>query len=405
MKKLRVAFVVQRYGVEVNGGAEAHCRMIAERLARFHDVEVLTTRAIDYVTWQDEYDEGAVTVNDVLVRRFSVDGPRVKELFDHQSGIVFGGPHTLADETEWMKRQGPYSSTLLAYLESNREAYDVFVFFTYLYCTTFFGLPLVRDRAILVPTAHDEPPLYLSIFEKLFSNVRYLMYNTIEERALLERRFCDTHLAGEIVGVGVAQAGELELDLKSLRFAATLRDCEYALYLGRIEESKGCKTLLEYFERYIRETRRKDLKLVMVGKSVMSLPTRPWLMAPGFVSENAKFHAIRGSRFMIAPSPYESLCMSMLEAWSMKRPVLCNGVCSVLRGQCLRSDGGLWYGGYESFRRAADLLLSDAQLSQRLGAQGYEFVQKQYTWEKVDQKYLGVLARIGARRARIGLTV
>lgn len=56
MKK-KICCVVQRYGMEVNGGAELHCRQISERLTPFYDVEVLTTKAIDYMSWKDEYSE------------------------------------------------------------------------------------------------------------------------------------------------------------------------------------------------------------------------------------------------------------------------------------------------------------------------------------------------------------
>ena len=44
---MRLAFVIQRYGTEVSGGAELHCRWLAERLARRHEVEVFATRALD----------------------------------------------------------------------------------------------------------------------------------------------------------------------------------------------------------------------------------------------------------------------------------------------------------------------------------------------------------------------
>ena len=53
MKK-KICCVVQRYGMEVNGGAELHCRQISERLTPFYDVEVLTTKAIDFMSWKDE---------------------------------------------------------------------------------------------------------------------------------------------------------------------------------------------------------------------------------------------------------------------------------------------------------------------------------------------------------------
>jgi glycosyltransferase involved in cell wall biosynthesis len=400
MSQLRVAFVVQRYGLEVNGGSETLCRMIAGRMARFHQVEVLTTRAVDYVTWRDEYPEGIDNVNGIRVRRFGVDHPRDQREFDAISGVVFGGPHTPADEAGWMKKQGPYSSRLLAYLEANRASYDVFVFFTYLYCTTYFGLPLVKDRAILVSTCHDEPPIYLGIFDDLFRQVRHLIYLTPEERTFVRRRFYDCNLEGEVIGIGVDPVADLSPDPEWESIRERLGDSDFILYVGRIDESKGCKTLIEYFTRYVKETGQPGLKLVMVGKPVMPIPAHPQFIATGFVSETTKFHAIQACRFMVAPSPYESLCISILESWLLKRPVLSNGDCRVLRGQCLRSNGGLWYSDYETFQEAANLLLEDRELAAVLGRQGYEFVQRNCIWSRVDQKYLEILSSIAGKSAQ-----
>ena len=393
-RQLRVAFVVQRYGLEVNGGSEALCRMIAERMARYHQVEVLTTRAIDYVTWQDEYSEGLDNVNGIPIRRFGVDHPRDQQQFGELSGRVFGRPHAPVDEVEWMKKQGPYSSRLLAYIEAHREAYDVFVFFTYLYCTTYFGLPLVKDRAVLVSTCHDEPPIYLGIFDDLFRQVRHLVYLTPEERAFVQRRFYDCDFEGEVIGIGVDPVAGLLPDPEWDGIRKQLGDAEFILYVGRIDESKGCKILIEYFTRYVKETQRANLKLVMVGKAVMPVPGHPQLITAGFVSETTKLHAIEACRFMVAPSPYESLCISILESWLLKRPVLSNGDCEVLRGQCQRSNGGLWYGDYEEFKEAANLLLEKREVAQVLGEQGYEFVQRNCIWSRVDQKYLQVISSI-----------
>ena len=166
------------------------------------------------------------------------------------------------------------------------------------------------------------------------------------------------------------------------------------LYVGRIDESKGCKTLIEHFTRYVRETGQSNLKLVMIGKAVMPIPDHIQIVTTGFVSETTKMHAIQSCRFMVAPSAYESLCISILESWLLKRPVLTNGDCAVLRGQCLRSDGGLWYSDYEEFREASDLLMSDPELATRLGMQGYSFVQKNCIWPKVDEKYQEVLSSV-----------
>ena len=64
---MRVAIVVQRYGVEVNGGAELHARTIAELLHEDVDVTVLTTCALDYRTWADHYPPGETRVGPVRV--------------------------------------------------------------------------------------------------------------------------------------------------------------------------------------------------------------------------------------------------------------------------------------------------------------------------------------------------
>ncbi len=52
---MKVAFVVQRYGLEISGGAELHCRWVAEHMNKHWEVEVLTTKALDYITWKNHF--------------------------------------------------------------------------------------------------------------------------------------------------------------------------------------------------------------------------------------------------------------------------------------------------------------------------------------------------------------
>ena len=220
----KVAFVVQRYGLEVNGGAELLCRQVAERMAKYWDVEVLTTCAIDYMTWQNEYPPGPTTVNGITVQRFPVDVPRDVAAFNQLSDSVLVGGAGRDAELQWMKAQGPFSSALLDYLQHHHQTYDWFIFFTYLYASTFFGLPLVADRSILVPTAHDEPPIYLEIFRDLFSLPKVLIFNTTEEQDFVNQRFGTQHILQDVVGVGV----EAPPDVSAERFLA-----QYAAGVGR----------------------------------------------------------------------------------------------------------------------------------------------------------------------------
>ena len=157
----RIALVVQRYGDDIVGGSEQLCRVVAERLAQSCECDVITTCARDYMTWENECAPGITLSNGVRVRRFTIDAPRNIDYFNALSSVLLSTQNNLALEEHWIRAQGPYSTPMLSFLESNRDNYDVFIFFTYLYCTTYFGLPLVSDRAILVPTAHDELPDFI----------------------------------------------------------------------------------------------------------------------------------------------------------------------------------------------------------------------------------------------------
>ena len=72
MSSGKICFVSIRYGEEVNGGAELHCRQLAEHMKRYYDhIDVLTSRAKDYMTWRNEYPEGGELLNGIRVIRFS----------------------------------------------------------------------------------------------------------------------------------------------------------------------------------------------------------------------------------------------------------------------------------------------------------------------------------------------
>ena len=388
---LKVAFVVQRYGVEVNGGAELLCRQVAEHMASYWEVTVLTTCAIDYLTWQNAYPPGPTTVNGIPVQRFPVDQPRDLDAFNRLSASVLAGGAGREAELQWMKAQGPFSAALLAYLQQHSQTYDRFIFFTYLYASTFFGLPCVADRSLLVPTAHDEPPIYLEIFRELFCLPQALLFLTLEEQDFVNQRFGTQHILQEVVGVG----GEAPRDVRAERFRAqyaeALEECEFILYVGRVDASKGCRQLCSHFMRFREDVPTLPVKLVLLGSLAMEIPPHPDIVALGFVSEQDKADAMAAAQVVLLPSPYESLSMVALEAWHQSKAVLANGACAVLRGQCKRSNGGLWYNNYAEFQETLSLLLQEAGLRERLGASGRAFVQRCYDWAAVEAQYLNVV--------------
>ncbi len=382
----RIALVVQRYGEEVNGGAELHARWLAERLTRMADVHVITTCAVDYHTWDNVYPAGESELNGVCVHRFKVDGPR-KPGFDLQTAELFKTDHSLFDELQWMKDQGPYSTDLFDFLRAAYDAFDLFIFVTYLYPPTFFGLPLVSDKAVLVPTAHDEPYLRMPVFRPLFHLPQVIVYNTEPEKRLVNHITHNHHVPQIVAGVGI----NVPEDVSAARFREKFKLSDpFILYVGRVDSSKNVPELLDHFTRFRDET-GQDTKLVLIGKSNLALPERPDIVPLGFVTEEDKFDAIRAADVLVMPSLYESLSMVAMEAWLMEVPTLVNGRCEVLKYQSHRSNGGLYYYTYEEFATALKLMLDRAELRARLGRQGHDFVAANYSWDIVMAKYRAVL--------------
>jgi glycosyltransferase involved in cell wall biosynthesis len=391
---LRLAFVVQRYGLEIAGGAEYHCRLIAERLARQASVEVITTCAADYITWANHYREGVEVLNGVPVRRFRVKRPRDPGRFGAWSERVFGGEHRPKDEERWLEEEGPFSPRLVKHVRASRERFDHFVFFSYRYYTTYHGLRAVADRALLVPTAEDDGVYRLGLFPPFFRLPRAIVYNSVEERAMIQEASGNGAVRGDVVGVGSALPQSL--DAERFRRAHGIAG-PFLLYVGRIDKNKGCPQLFEHFLRYVRET-GSQLKLVLIGHAALPVPQHPSIVPLGFLPDDQKWDALAACELLVMPSQFESLSMVTLEAWWAERPVLANARCPVLRGQCQRSNAGLYYATYDEFGEALALLETRPDLRQALGRNGRRYFEAHYAWDVIERKYLALLE--GAARDR-----
>ncbi len=439
---MKIAFVIQRYGAEVLGGSEQLCRLIAERLAAQHEVEVITTCARDYVTWANEYPEGTDRIRGVVVRRFANARARDQGAFNRYSEWIYNNPHTPADEIEWLKQQGPWSPALVEYLRRQHQQFDVLVFFTYLYAPTVLGLEIAPARSVLVSTAHDEPAIRLGIFKQVFSRPAAICYLTETEQRLVHQLFPDRPLIEEVTGVGIdvpqhqpyprMPAAEEEAaapapvvdesdptpaieestiapdDLPARDFPShlTARGAVFRrrhrlygplmLYGGRIDPGKGCEELIEYFSRYVKEG--GDGTLALMGVKMMALPEEPFIRFAGLLSDRERTQALEAATVVIAPSPYESLSLLALEAFAVGTPVLANARSEVLVEHCVRSNAGLWYADGDEFVECLKLLAGDARLRAAMGRNGRDYVRRNYRWDVVLGKYERIFARV--RNAR-----
>lgn len=386
MKRPKIAFVVQRYGTEINGGAELHCRQLAERLTDRYQVTVLTTCAKSYATWENEYPPGESELAGVTVRRFPCVCKRDEFPFPWYPNTAKSA-YGFANDMNWMMQQGPVSLELIQFLHYNREQYDVFLFFTYLYFTTYAGLSTVPEKSILIPTAHDEPPIYRDIFRSVFHLPQGIFYNTPEERSFVQNLFHHHPQFEDIGGVGVELPENISPDRFRKKYGI---DGSFMLYAGRMTEKKGCHILFDYFSR-LKERLHGNFKLVLMGTGELEPPKREDIISLGFVSDQDKFDGIKASSMMVIPSLYESLSMVLLEAMSLGVPVLCNGQCLVLKEHCRRSNGGVYFQSFEEFAQGADYLLEHGE---ELGTNGKRYVQERYCWDVMIEKISHMIEQV-----------
>ncbi len=417
---MKIALIVQRYGTEILGGSEYHCRLVAERLARRHKVEVLTTCARDYITWANDYEKGTDRVRGVTVRRFENALERDINSFNDYSNWIFNNSHSSKDEEEWLKQQGPWCPSLIDYLEQHQASYDAFIFFTYLYAPTVLGLKVASKRSILVPTAHDEPAITLDMYRDVFHAPSAVAYNTGVERAFLQSKFSIAAKADKIVGCGVdlpaqysngdtatrkefrrnnnsglTSKNHAQSAATSFRRRHRLYE-PFALYGGRIDPGKGCEELIAHFGSYA--SKYGDATLALMGAKLMPLPEEPYIRFAGLLSENERLEALHAANVVIVPSPYESLSLLALEAFAVGTPILANARSDVVTNHCQRSNAGLYYADQNEFLECLQLLMTNEDLRSSLGANGQAYVKANYEWDVIMDKYDYLLQAVTGKR-------
>ena len=135
---VKLAIIVQRYGKDLAGGAEAHARQIALHLhdPGGHSIEVLTTTARSYLSWKNELPPGRTMDGAIVIRRFSsrsgrsrwfslykhLATPLIRRLQDPRVWRWLGRPL----ERLWFRLQGPYTPDLLRFLQESlrQKKYD-----------------------------------------------------------------------------------------------------------------------------------------------------------------------------------------------------------------------------------------------------------------------------------------
>lgn len=377
MKK--IAFAVHKYGLDVNGGAEYECRVLAEHMSSRYEVDVLTSCARNSLPWDNAYEEGLEKINQVNVYRFPVEKTRNDILFEELSKRV--GKGEKEDEEAWISQMGPCCPSFISFLKQNADRYEAVIFLTYAFYLTVKGIGLHLKNSILIPTAHDDASVRLPIYRDVFQSPAAFLYNSVEERDFIIKNFHTEAKPSRLTCVGI--------DIPETK-AYTLPDRlnayknNYIVYVGRVSNGKNFNELNRDFIEFKRRN-PSQLKLVVIGRidDRMKLTYSEDIVYAGFVTDQEKTAVIANAKMLVMPSLYESLSLVILESMAVCRPILVNGRCAVLKGQCIRSNAGLYYTNYFEFEAALNFILSNKAAYRQMCENGLAFVKKNYNWDKV----------------------
>lgn len=424
--RVKFAFITPRYGAEITSGAEHACRLLAEQICHRHDVDVLTTCARNTRLARTDYTEGSDRVRGVLVRRFALGQPYGASDLGPLTDRLLSGPHSRADELDWVRTHGPWSPALIEYLTRQHKTYDALVFFSLWHPTTVHGVHVAPERSVLFPYLQLAPALRFGLWEEVLSTPRGLGFFTSSERHLARTYVHTTPQAEEIVGIGVDPPPQQmyprhqqdPADVVDDDNARTLTDDDegehaylegrgipfrrrhrlygrFVLYGGRVDGDNGSEEMLEYFDSYAQTD--EDASLVLMGAKMMKTPDEAYLQLAGVLPDRERMIAYESADLTIAPSPDDLLSQSLLESLSVGTPVLASGRNEAAVEHCRKAGGGLYYANREEFVEGLRVLMENPRLRERLSVSGRGYIQQNHRWDAVLGRFDRLIGKVKGR--------
>lgn len=390
---MKVAFVIPWYG-DIPGGAEIACKKIAENLKRNGvDVEVLTTCAKEFLSdWSNNfYSEGAYVINGITVRRFNLR-PRNAEKFDIINYKLMHNKNVSHREELQFIDEMINSDNLCKYIADNESEYDYFIFIPYMFGTTYFGYKSYPEKSILIPCLHNEGYAYMKIYQEMFRSVKGIIFLSKPEQNLATKIFDVCNIKQVVVGVGIDANNKYKPERFKEKYGI---DDEFILYAGRREPGKNVPLLINYFTEY-KQNRDNGLKLVLIGSGEVDIPIKykTDILDLGFVPLQDKYDAYSAAIVLCQPSVNESFSIVIMESWLCGRPVLVHSDCEVTKDHCITSNGGLYFKNYDEFQECVNFFVNNDATSKKLGENGKRYVESNYSWNSITNKYKDFLRNL-----------
>ena len=375
-----------RYGPGVLGGSESVMREAALGLAaRGHEVEVVTTCAVDHYTWENELPEGTSEEDGVVVRRFPVLRHPSRVARQAQESIGSGVVPDLDRQVSWLGSQFACPG-LFEHLLRHGASYESIVFSPYLFWTTTVCVPYQAERAVVIPCLHDETYARLEVVRPVLAAPMLVWFLTGPEHRLAHR-LGPVSPRHSVTGAGVPvprcydPAGFLKKHNMRRPFV---------IFAGRREAGKGG------FEDACWAAGELGMDVVSIGKGALAPELADRVLDLGFLTDEQRNDAFAAASALVQPSRMESFSRTVMEAWLAGTPVLSVADSAVVAWHCQRSGGGLIFGDRYELADALRQLRVDGRAAQ-MAAAGRRYVIENYTWPSVlDRMEASLGATFGA---------
>lgn len=401
---MRVLHVTHQYRPAI-GGAEKYITDLSEELAgRGHQVDVFTSRSLDYRTWRNEL-PAFEQLSGVNVYRFR-SLPRTDMTW---RALRYGFEqywHTKARRYQpfiWYGN-GPVCPGIFAAILRDAGRYDLVHINQLHYAHALLAAWAARLRrlpVVFTPHIHTEQWTTYDVgyMRAILHHSDVIVAVTKAEKAFIQAQHLNSHV---VVGGNSLRLDRFPpLDRQASRANFDLPANSFVLlFLGRKTEYKGLDICLEAFIRLRRQ--RDDVYFLAVGPETeysrqlwARYPEVDGLIVRDRVSDEERLAALAGCDVLVMPSTGEAFGIVYLEAWAYHKPVIGARIASVKSLISEAEDGFLIEpGATESLVEHLIRLVDEPQLAQKLGNNGRRKLEHRYTIERIGDIIEGTYARV-----------
>jgi glycosyltransferase involved in cell wall biosynthesis len=401
---MRILHVTHQYPPAI-GGSEKYIADLSEELVeRGHQVDVFTSRSVDYHTWKNEL-KPRERVNGVEVYRFrSMRRTDLVWRVLHWSQGKYWRSRSRFYEPFILFGGGPLCPGMFAALLSRLPLYDLVHLNCLVYGHVIYGYRAAcwrRVPVVLTPHIHPEQIVTYDVgFQRdVLCGSEHVIAVTDGERDFLLELGLDPWRV-TTAGNGLRPESYPLRDARACRRRLGLpEDAFVVLFLGRQVEYKGLGTVLEAFQ--VLHQRHPETHLLVVGPETnfsRQLFARnedlPAVTNLGLVSDDVRLDALNACDCLVLPSAGEAFGIVFLEAWMMGKPVI--GPRTVAVSTVIRDGEDGWLVPLDdpwAVVEAVERWIFSPPLARRMGERGRSRVLQRYTRARVADVVEGAYVR------------